>query len=591
MYILGINPGHDATATLINDGTIVAAVAEERMSRVKYHFGFPYEAVKECIRIGKISPADIITVAFNFKNLFDGNANLGHHIIINESGSIDPGNEVSPNFLWNVLLNKFQNKISNSKPSQDYFKEALRRLDINSNMVVYDHHICHAASAYFDFGYPECLVVTADGAGDGLSASVTIAKNGHFKIISKIGDLYSIGRFYSAITKFLGFKRGRHEGKITGLAAYGNPELLYESFKRIISINEDKTDMQSELWNETNDFRKGFSKFGAFMKGLYYHGAHPIIMDYLDKECAGFKREDIAAAAQKLSEDITYEYVRHFVKQTGMKKVALAGGLFANVRINQKILEIPEVDEVFIHPNMGDGGTATGAAYLYYNDVLLEKNSFFNPRKIDFVYYGSSYSTNEIESVLKNSNVRYYRAEYFPLEVAKLVYEGKIVGHFNGAMEYGPRALGNRTILANATDKNINDWLNKRLKRTEFMPFAPVCLEENGNELFHNYESGTYPANFMTITFDVKKTWAEKLPAVTHVDNTARPQTINRNQNKIYYQIVQEYYKLSTLPALINTSFNVHEEPIVRTPLEALNSLKSGCIDILAIGDFIVTFK
>ena len=589
MIILGINPGHDATATLLKDGEVIAAIAEERITRIKYHFGFPYEAIRECMKITNISSDSINYVVFNFNSMFQDKINLGHQIIIEKSGSMDPSNEVSLDFLWNIVKSKISNKAISTKSPKEYFCEALAKLEIEAPIRVYDHHLCHAASAYFDFGHENSLIVTADGAGDGLSASVTLGNRGKLKVINTVSDLYSVGRFYSAVTKFLGFKRNRHEGKVTGLAAYGDYRLLYDKLKKIIYNTADGVGIQSALWNETSKLKKGFTKFGAFMKGMYYHGAHPVIMEYLENECSGYKREDVAAAAQKLTEDIMRTYVNYYVQKTGVKKIALAGGIFANVRVNQEILEIPHVEEVFVYPNMGDGGTATGAAYLLYNDLMREKASYFKPKRIDNVYYGPSFDDKEIETALKKGSVDYYKPDSFADEVAKLVYDGKIVGHFNGRMEYGPRALGARTILANATDKKINDWLNRKLKRTEFMPFAPVCLEERAKDVFQKYESGRYPANFMTITFNMVKEWGDKLQAITHVDSTARPQTINKKQLKPYYDILESYSKMSDLPVLINTSFNSHEEPIVMTPQHAINSLKMKCIDVLAIGDFIVT--
>jgi len=499
VYILGINPGHDATCTLFKDGQVISAIAEERMSRIKYHFGFPYQSVAECLRLGKCKPSDIETVVFCFNSILKGKGNIGHIIMVNESGSIDPSNEFPIDFLWRLATNKICNKFTEGKPAQIYFHEALKKCGLTSKIVSYDHHLCHAASAYFDFGYDECLVVTADGAGDGLSASVSIGKSGRIERLHAVSDDNSLGRVYSAVTSLMGFKRNRHEGKITGLAAYGNPDQLVDKFYQAINLTADHSDIYSPIWKNTTRLKKKSMKLGAFLKGLYYHGAHPLLMDFLDKECAGYKRDDIAAAVQKISEDIMANYIRYYVKKTGMSKIALAGGIFANVRINQRILEIPEVDEIFVHPNMGDGGGATGAAYLYYNDELQKTNSYFSPRRIDNVFYGPSYSDNEIESQLKESGINYYCPEEFSKEVARLIANNKIVGHFNGKMEYGPRALGSRTIFANATDKTINDWLNKRLKRTEFMPFAPICLAEHADKVFDNFAASEYPANFMTI--------------------------------------------------------------------------------------------
>ena len=588
MYILGLNVGHDATAVLIRDGEVLAGVAEERMTRVKYHFGFPYEAVAECLRIGGVSAGQVDLVAFGFDSLLDGPANLDHVIMVEESGSIDPSNETGTTHRLRVLRNKLERNVAPQRTAREMMQQALDRCGLGAaKMRAYDHHTCHAASAYFDFGHEDCLLVTADGAGDGLSASVTKASKGSFERLHSVSDKHSVGRVYSAVTKLMGFKRNRHEGKVTGLAALGDANKLKHIFARYIQVVDGGADIVSPMWRDTSELEKRLISLEAFVLGNYHHGAHPMLMRALRKECGDAKREDIAAAVQAVAEDVMRDYVRFYVKKTGLTRVGLAGGIFANVRVNQEVLEIPEVEEIFVHPNMGDGGVAAGAAYMGWNDHLKTEGRYFQPRRITNVYYGAAYTDDEIEAALKEAGVQYERPDDFAAEVARLVADGKIVGHFNGGMEYGPRALGSRTILASATDRTINDWLNERLGRTEFMPFAPVCMEEHAHEIFERYEPGAYPGNFMTITFDVKPEWRDRIPAVTHVDNTARPQTITREQHAPYYDILKAYHGLTGLPIVINTSFNRHEEPIVRTPTEAIASLEDDCVDVLAIGSFI----
>lgn len=587
MYILGINPGHDATAVLLKDHTVIASVAEERMTRVKYHFGFPYESIKECLRIGGIAPTDIDRVVFGGNALLSGKASYSHHLMVNHSGVYDVSNELPLSWVLRKVIFKIKQQFIKPVSCGDLFAGALRRIGIDAPISSYDHHLCHAASAYFNFGYDESLIITADGAGDGLSSIVTIAKNGRFENVHIVEEDHSVGAFYSAITKYLGFKRNRHEGKVTGLAAYGNPEVLKNSFSKMIYSVEEGKSYESQIINSMPAWKRKLKKTLLFFSGKPGF-VNEIYMAFLREQCNGSKKEDIAAACQTVSEEVFVNYAKYWVNKCKIYRVGLAGGIFSNVRINQKIMEIPEVEEIFIHPNMGDGGIAMGAALLYYNDHLISKGSFLSPSFIDDVFYGSEFDDEAIEKAISNPDYEYYRPENFASEVARLVFEGNIVGHFNNRMEYGPRALGARTILANATNNEINNWLNKRLKRTEFMPFAPVCPEELADKVFENYSKGKYPAKFMTITFDVKDEWKDKIPAVVHVDGTARPQTITSAQHKVYYDIVKEYCSISGLPALINTSFNVHEEPIVRTPREALNSLKKDCIDLLAIGSFIV---
>ncbi len=587
MYILGINPGHDATAVLLKEERVIASVAEERITRVKYHFGFPYESIKECLRIGGIGPSEVDIVVFGGNALLNGKASYSHYLMVNFSGLYDVSNELPLSYVIRKVIFKIKQQVIKPLSCGHLFAAALQKTGIKAPIKSYDHHLCHAASAYFNLGYDESLIITADGAGDGLSSIVTIARNGKFETVHTVEEDHSVGAFYSAITKYLGFKRNRHEGKVTGLAAYGNPDLLKNSFSKMIYSVEDGKSYESQIIGSMPAWKRKLKKILLFFSGKPGF-VNEIYMAYLRKECSCSKKEDIAAACQSVSEEVFVNYAKYWVNKCKINKVGLAGGIFSNVRINQKIMEIDEIDEVFIHPNMGDGGIAMGAALLYYNDCLISKGSFLSPTAIDNVFYGSEYNDDEIRKAISNPEYEYYCPENFASEVARLVYEGNIVGHFNYRMEYGPRALGARTILANATNNEINNWLNKRLKRTEFMPFAPVCPEELADIVFANYSKGKYPAKFMTITFDVKEEWKDKIPAVVHVDGTARPQTITPAQHKVYYDIVKEYCRISGLPALINTSFNVHEEPIVRTPLEALNSLKKDCIDILAIGSFIV---
>ncbi|MBU1652207.1 carbamoyltransferase, partial [bacterium] len=272
----------------------------------------------------------------------------------------------------------------------------------------------------------------------------------------------------------------------------------------------------------------------------------------------------------------------------GIYDVVLAGGIFANVKINQCIAEIDGVQSLFVHPNMGDGGTATGAAMLVWADHLRAQGKTYEPEAIDEVYYGPGYDDREIEKALGNYSFQFRKSNDIEADTAEMVAHKKIVGRFNGRMEYGPRALGNRSILADPTDPAINDWLNERLSRTEFMPFAPSALYESANKLYRNYTAGEYASYFMTITFDVEKEWAEKARAVAHVDNTARPQVVKKQANPSYHKILQEYEKRTGLPLFVNTSFNAHEEPIVCTPDDALRSLGNKCVDALSIGSFIV---
>ncbi|MBV9464391.1 MAG: carbamoyltransferase, partial [Verrucomicrobiae bacterium] len=265
-----------------------------------------------------------------------------------------------------------------------------------------------------------------------------------------------------------------------------------------------------------------------------------------------------------------------------------AGGVFGNVKPNQHIMELPEIDEIFVYPAMSDAGLAAGAALMPF--LTRGRTDTLKTTRLNDVYLGPGFTNHEVRKILDKSGYKYKhllegeRAQ----TIAKLVADGKIVGLFQGRMEYGPRALGNRTILANPTDPKINDWLNQRLSRSEFMPFAPSVLEERCPEIFENYAKGAYTAKFMTVTYLVKEPWRSKIGAVVHVDGTARPQAVSRADNPRYYDILKEYEKITGLPVILNTSFNVHEEPIICRPEEALRALEEKRVDLLIVEDFLV---
>ena len=430
----------------------------------------------------------------------------------------------------------------------------MKEYGFNCPVDFIDHHTSHAASAYYTSGKDNVLVITSDAAGDALSATVFVGNGGKLTKLKEVNSYNSIGKLYSYVTEICGFKPLRHEGKITGLAAYGNP-IYISLFNKMVVFNNG-----------------GFTN----ISNTKHERSKEKILKEIGRD---FKKENLAASVQKHLENETIKFVSHWLDKTRLRNVVLAGGVFSNVKLNQKILELDNIDSVYIHPNMGDGGLALGAA-LYVNGG--------KPINIDDVYFGVEYSEKEIEETLKKYNLKYKKYNHVEKEIAKLLSEKKVVARFNGKMEYGPRALGNRSILYHAGDKTVNDWLNKNLCRTEWMPFAPVTLEEFKSDYYLNYKGGEHAAKFMTITFDCNDRMREESPAVVHVDNTARPQLINEEINPSYYKILKEYHKLTNIPTIINTSFNMHEEPIVCSPEDAVRSFKKGNLDVLAIGNFIV---
>jgi len=294
-----------------------------------------------------------------------------------------------------------------------------------------------------------------------------------------------------------------------------------------------------------------------------------------------FPKIDVAAAYQHVLEIVATRYVAHYLRQTGLRNLVLSGGVVANVKLNQRLRELPGVERLFVHPNMGDGGCGTGAALLAFN------GSSARSEPIADVFWGPCFNETQLGEALSRAQLPFDR--YTPIEpkIAQLIAEGKVVARFDGRMEYGPRALGNRSILYHAREPEVNQWLNQRLGRTEFMPFAPATLYEHRDDCYKNIDGADYAAQFMTVTFDCTERMKRECPAAVHVDGTARPQLVTSTSNPSFYRIISEYHRLTGIPSVINTSFNMHEEPIVCTPDDAIRAFLQGNLEYLAIGNFL----
>lgn len=603
MNILGISPlDKDSTACLVMDGEIVAAVAEERMSRIKIHSGFPYKAIEQILAMQQITADDIDVVVYAFEDWEDETAlmrdalDVHNHLETRSSAeSLSktlsklpiqpktvygiPGLDESALYMEKGVLHKAAYKVlSTNKLISNFFARneakkwlktasaehrrwsqelytGLEHFGLESKLRRVEHHLTHAANAFYTSGFDEALIVTLDGYGSGLGGSVSIGKSSSIERIHSLPYPTSLGEFYERVTSSLGFKPGRHEGKIVGLAAYESPDILF------------------------NTVHQFFEGTGATLRYRQPHNfAHS---RYLSTQ---FAKPTVAAAYQKVLEQVATDYIKPFLIETGMKNVVLSGGVVANVKANQRIFEMDGVKSIFVHPNMGDGGCSIGAALVVSN----EENSQ-SPKPIKDVYWGQEYSDEEIEAELKKAELDYRLSENVDLDTAKLLAEDNIVARFAGRMEYGPRSLGNRSILYNAKDPEVNLWLNQQLNRTEFMPFAPATLFEERHNCFHNMDGAEHAASFMTITFDCTKTMIEQSPAAVHVDGTARPQLVSEQSNKRFHTLLTEYHRLTGIPSIINTSFNMHEEPIVCTPYDAVRAFLLGKLPYLAIGNFIVS--
>ena len=424
-----------------------------------------------------------------------------------------------------------------------------------------NHHFAHALTALFHAEWPDALLYTADGGGDAVYYSVNHFSGG------KIRELYddrtkppphqahSVGLAYGFMTEALGFRPNRHEGKLTGLAAYGKPDMREKLGERF-SVGADGI------------IRADFADHGKDMRAFVRSVARQT------------SPENAAASIQKLLEDLILESIGVFRKKTGATRVGLAGGVFANVALNRKIAEAPGVEDVFIFPAMGDEGLAVGGALQF----LLQRDGpekwLSQRRPLRDVYWGGEYD-DEVSGVFRAPDLEKIEGDTAE-NAANLLAAGKIVALFCGRMEFGPRALGARSILASPARREINDTLNQRLERTEFMPFAPYVLEQDADAVFEIPSASRRAMRFMTITCMVRPEWREKIPAVVHVDGTARPQIVRDEENPLYAGILREFKRRTGLPILVNTSFNAHEEPIVHSPSECLRALRDGRVDYIA---------
>lgn len=574
---------HDAGVCLLVDGEVAAAIDEERLSRAKRDGNFPRRAFDEALRISEIDPHQIDAVAF-----------------------VDRRSPWQTFHVWKYALDAA-------------FRAAVRpwrylgfwsRLMLDTRRVpppsvttrdrgYLEHHRCHAASAYFPSPWPRATVVTLDGMGDfSIGGSVSRGVEGRLELLRRSNGYFSPGHFYMIVTEYLGFTPGRHEGKVTGLAAHGDPARAYATMERIIRYRPGKLDfvagpVAEEFFNVIRSrpgtrTRQWYSQdqWDAARAAIDagYTPDDTIGLEYFRRVWRGFSREDIAAAAQKRFEDVIADYVRDAVRLVGEPHLALAGGCFANVRLNQRLAELPGVAGVYVHPNMSDGGLASGAALLLHHQRRERRGTPYVHRCWDNVRLGPEYSDDEIAEVMASRGVSSRRPDDLAGETARALADGRVVAWFQGRMEYGPRSLGNRSLLAAATDATMPSRLNGRLHRSDFMPFAPILLDEDASTWLRGWRPDHVASRFMTITYDVASEHAGQVPAVVHVDGTARPQVLRREDQPLLHEVLVRYRELTGIPLLINTSFNMHEEPIVCSPADALAAVQRGAADVLVMG-------
>ena len=550
--ILAIHEDTNANAAVIRGGEILAAVAEERLTRRKYQPGFPSQAIETVLQLAGTSLDEVDLVAGNRYHFLPRIA-PGRATIEGEHDLFGPTHKA-----WLTLQKRFARGGLAAAAAETLSSRALARR-FGRPVSLVDHHTAHAWSAWVTSPFPEALAVSVDNMGDGYAARIFRFTGGRCEPLWSSDAVASPGQFYGEISQLLGF-HVLMAGKVTGLAARGDPRRAYPLMEKLFSLDASGTAFRlPALWPKAR-------RWGVF------------------RELQRFSRDDIAAAAQKRLEDVLVDWVRGALKETGLHHLVLAGGVFANVMVNHRLWSLPEVEGLFVHPAMSDQGIAVGAAF-----AAQEGAHDLRSGPIPHVFLGPGFSDEEIGRALEESGLAYQESKDVDAAVADHIVRGRVVARFTGRMEYGPRALGHRSILYHTKDATVNDWLNHRLHRSEFMPFAPATLVEHAAACYEGYGPGVADtARFMTITFPCTEGMRQSSPAVVHLDGTARPQVVHEEPDPGYYRILRRVHEATGIPSIVNTSFNMHGEPIVCTPADAIRSFSEGHLDVLAIGRFLV---
>lgn len=591
MNILGVSAlYHDSAAALIVDGSIIAAAQEERFTRKKHDAGIPVHAIRYCIESSNISRNDLDAVVF-YDHPFLTLERWMKNILAKGS---DANSVIGANYL-DVFARRLW--------IHDLLKREIPTLGEQTKFLVAKHHISHAASAFYPSPFSDAVILTVDGVGEWTTLSIGVGRGNKIEIKEEMRYPHSLGLFYSAFTYFCGFKVNSGDYKFMGLAPYGEPIYYDLICKEIIDIREDGS---FQLNLDYFDYQNGRTMTSKKMEVLFGGGRRV-------PETRITKREmDIAASVQKITEDILLKIVCYAKKTYGktIDNLVMAGGVALNCVANGKILANQVFDHIWIQPAAGDAGGAVGAAlYLYYDALNGLRARDENEDKQMGSYLGPEYGDEDIRRFLDANGYPYHEAQNLPEEIAKFLDEQKIIGLFEGRMEFGPRALGNRSIIADPRSEDMQARLNLKIKfRESFRPFAPSVLEERVEDYFEL----DVPSPYMLLCadvqesrrmpFDLKKylsqndmdmlpvvrTARSDIPAVTHVDYSARIQTVSRRTNPLYYDIIKAFENQTGCGVIVNTSFNVRGEPIVCSPVDAYRCFMRSDMDILAMGSFLL---
>lgn len=580
--VLAINDGHPATACLLKNGEVLSCISEERLDRIKNSVNFPVLSIKKMMEIHNIRPEDIDLIAFTSKDIDPAD--------LNKIGKRSRDTRLSllafswctrylPTTLVEGPLTKIGSKARGLLKLKRLMIEYKKKLDSlglkNKEVVLYDHHMVHAATAYYfnnENRRKKFLIFTCDGEGDGLCASVNIAQNNTIIREVEIPFIHSIGKMYNEVTWFMGLKPWEHEYKVMGMAPYSNAhhaKKTWAVFKNMIEI--DKRDKR-KFRNKTHRWAHTYGLY--LRKRLYKH-----------------RFDAIAFSIQKLTEDILKQWVSNNIDYYGIHNIMLSGGVFLNVKANQAIMEMDSVNSLFVVPSAGDESTALGGAILGYLDLCKRDGTKPKLKPIKQLYLGPSYD-DEIDSFVKTLNKEKFKIEkYDEIEkvVGELLTKGKIVARLKGRMEFGARALGNRSILADPTNLDVIRKLNFQIKARDFwMPFAPTILRERARD-YLKLCNKEIDDQYMILSFDTTKDGRKDLKAAIHQqDFSCRPQVLDKDWNEKYYSIIKTFEESTGVGGILNTSFNLHGEPIVCSPEDAISTLKRSGLKYLALGNYLI---
>ena len=559
MIILGINYFfHDTSACIVRDGKLVVAVEEERFSRQKHTWAFPHAAIARALKMAGVTASDVDHVAVSI----DPTKDWGRKVLY----ATTLGTSVGP-FVKHELIRAWNRQREFNAWLRSTWPGAKRPRVHNVS-----HHLSHIAGSFFVSPYERAALLSMDGSGEWSTTWMGETDGKTFTCFSESFFPNSLGSFYEAATEFCGFKPNYDEGKTMGLAPFGDADRFFDAMNKLVSVDDtgrvtvDQSYFSFRNWGPTRCGPRYLQTFGQPRKAPGPFDDH---------------HNDVAAAAQKVLEERIIEMCRILEKRSSAEYLVVGGGVALNSVANGRILRDCRFKDLYVMPAAGDNGTSIGAAYYVWNHVLGQRERFHH----DNPYVGLEYSNDEIERVLKECKLPYERSPDVELETAQMLRDGKILGWFQGRSEIGPRALGNRSILCDPTLPHMKDKINAEVKHREaYRPFAPSAITEARREFFEIEVEAPFMLNVCMVRPDKR----DVLPAITHVDGTARLQTVRSEINPRYHRMISEFGKLSGVPVVLNTSFNIMGEPMVESPIQAIRCFFSTGLDILVIGDFIV---